>query len=196
MTAVKPLLGLIDSNFLVLDLTDSRERWMGGGESAERQGGGGWQRGDDCGGREGGGGWGGLEEGGGGHSNSSQRWLFVCENGWSISSATIIGKDQRKPFVHEPLELAKSGKDVILLTTPTNQRQNQISDLTYLLNFANWRQLFNFSSLPHSQFPILCTRWQNIPCLRTKTLRPVSTNHHLRQHQVAGEEESPIWCLR
>ena len=193
MTAVKPLLGLIDSNFLVLDLTDSRERWMG----VQKRGWGGWGGGKEGeeeenwrGGGRGGGG------GGGGHSNSSQRWLFVCENGWSISSATIIGKDQRKPFVHEPLELAKSGKDVILLTTPTNQRQNQISDLTFLLNFAKWRQLFYFSSHPHSQFPILCTRWQNIPCLSTKTLRPVSTNHHLRQHQVARGEESPIWCLR
>ena len=194
MTAVKPLLGLIDSNFLVLDLTDSRERWMG----VQKRGWGGWG-----GGKEGeeeenwrGGGRGGGGGGGGGHSNSSQRWLFVCENGWSISSATIIGKDQRKPFVHEPLELAKSGKDVILLTTPTNQRQNQISDLTYLLNFAKWRQLFYFSRHPHSQFPILCNKWQNIPCLSTKTLRPVSTNHHLRQHQVARGVESPIWCLR
>ena len=57
------------------------------------------------------------EKRGGGHSNSSQRWLFVCENGWSISSATIIGKDQRKPFVREPLPRAKSGKDLIPLTT-------------------------------------------------------------------------------
>ena len=192
MTAVKPLLGLIDSNFLVLDLTDSRERWMG----VQKRGWGGWRGGKEGeeeenwrGGIRGGCG------GGGGHSNSSQRWLFVCENGWSISSATIIGKDQRKPFVHEPLELAKSGKDVILLTTPTNQRQNQISDLTSLLNFAKWRQLFNFSSHTHSQIPLNCTRWQNIPCLSTKTLRPVSTNHHLRQHQVARGVESPIWCL-
>ena len=149
MTAVKPLLGLIDSNFLVLDLTDSRERWMG----VQKRGWGGWGGGKEGeeeenwrGGGRGGGG------GGGGHSNSSQRWLFVCENGWSISSATIIGKDQRKPFVHEPLELAKSGKDVILLTTPTNQRQNQISDLTFLLNFALWRQLLKIQAIHTHNF--------------------------------------------